>query len=111
MTENQSTPYMLLGAVTALLCSPVPIIAAFTSNISGDTRIGLFCLTASLLFFGIGEVLNHPAHAGNRYMKDGAPGRFNRFSQRKRIPCGLGNLLFIISLLLLFIGMAKIFTD
>lgn len=102
---------MLLGAVTALLCSPVPTIAAVTSTLSSNTRVGLFCLTASLLFFGIGEVLNHPAHSGNRYKKDGEPGRFNRFTQRKRIPCGLGNLLFIVSLLLFFIGITKVFTN
>lgn len=101
---------MLLGAVTALLCSPVPTIAAVTSTVSNNARIGLFCLSASLLLFGIGEVLNHPAHSGNRYKKDGEPRKFNRFSQRTRIPCGLGNLLFIISLLLFFIGMAKIIT-
>lgn len=102
---------MLLGAMTALLCSPVPIIAAVTSTIENGTRIGLFYLTVSLLFFGIGEVLNHPAHSGNRYTKDCEPGKFNRLSQRKRIPCALGNLLFIVSLLFFFIGITKFFTN
>jgi hypothetical protein len=111
MTKTQSTPYLLFGAVAALLCSPVPILVAVTSTLARDARLGLFFLTASLLSFAVGEVLNHPAHSGNRYTKDNEPGRFNRFSQRQRVPCALGNLLFIVSLLFLFIGVAKIYTN
>lgn len=106
--ENHSFSYLLLGAAVALICSPLPAILATTTSVANDTKTGLFALSMSLLLFGIGEVLNHPAHSGNRYTRDGDIGRFVRLHQRMRIPCALGNLMFIISLLLMFIGLGKI---
>ena len=106
--QNNSPQYLLWGAVVAIVLAPLPALFSQIIAPSATTRTGLFCLTFALLAFGIGETLNHPAHSGNRYIQDSEPNRFIRFTQRKRLPCTLGNLLFVFSLLLLFIGLGKI---
>lgn len=105
---NDSPQYLLWGAAIAIVLAPFPALISQIIDPSTTTRTGLFCLTFALLAFGIGETLNHPAHTGNRYIQDSEPNRFIRFAQRRRLPCALGNLLFVLSLLLFFIGIGKI---
>jgi hypothetical protein len=111
MMEKDKLPstHLLWAAVLAVASSPVPAVLSQLLEVSRDTATGLFFLTFSLLAFGIAEFVNHPAHSGNRYTHDDEPDKFNRFSQRRRVPSGLGNLLFICAILLFCMAMAKIF--
>lgn len=105
--DKQAISRLLIGAAGAILLSPIPAFFAAAATVR-EAKVGYIYLTASLLVFGIGEVLNHPAHSGNRYTKDNEAHRFYRFHQRKRFPSGAGNLMLICSILFFFIGIGKL---
>lgn len=106
--ETGTPPYPLLVAAAAIVAAPLTAVSTLLYPMSSETRFALLVLTLSLLSFGIGEALNHPAHSGNTFTYDRG-NRFNRFHQRYRSPCALGNLLLIFAIILFFICLARFF--
>ena len=60
-----------------------------------------------LLLIGLGEWINHPLQKSLTYEEKGEY-TFRRFKHRRRKPSGIGNLLEIGGLLLVFMGVAEI---
>lgn len=78
---------------------------SFFLGITGGLFYGIRQIALGIIFIGIGEWVNHPLQK-SMVMQGEKNVKFRKFTHRKRSPSGLGSLLEIIGLLLLFIGIA-----
>jgi hypothetical protein len=92
-----------------VIAGTVLIVSSFVSfpwGVSGGkiVRAGGF----SLLFFGIGEYLNHPPLARHRVAPQ-QTGNIQLSPKKKRITCGLGNLFDVLAIISVFIAASYLF--
>jgi len=91
--------FLLLGGGVLLMYS------LFTAK-EGQYFGGLQQIAAGITLIGIGEWINHPLQKSLRY-KDRQNFIFQKIRHRKRKPNGIGNILEIIGLLMIFTGLAE----
>ncbi len=95
---------LLVAAYIALLFSILVALSIVIFRPEPESITGLLKISGSLLLFGVGELINHPAQFRlEPNIKTGA--RSYRILHRERNPCTIGNLAIIVSLLLFFIGL------
>lgn len=98
--------YLFWAAICSFILAAVLGVISQTIVASSDTRRGLIIIAVSLTLFGIAEVINHPRRTSLEFNESDQS--VSRFTHRIRTPSGLGNLLFIFSLLLFCIGLARL---
>jgi len=105
-SESYSRLQPLLLAAYAVIGSAI-VISVLTFFLSPAPHIfkALYLFSASLFSLGAGELFNHPKQKiiTSETVKTGQKAKYHR----KRNSCGLGNLLDICGLLLLFIALAS----
>ncbi|THB75853.1 MAG: hypothetical protein D6B25_11145 [Desulfobulbaceae bacterium] len=78
------------------------------TSFDAQIRTGLRALGTSLLMLGIGELFNHPnLHKQLTAGTDPEMGEPITLPWRK--PCGLGNLLLVLSIIMFFISLSYLF--
>jgi len=95
-------PAMFLAACTFFCSGIFAALASLLLLSEASLRKGFLLLSISLLCLGAGELLNHPKQRSLQTGESGAGPGYSNY--RTRNPCGLGNLLIILAVLLLFGG-------
>lgn len=98
---------MLLAGYIALFAGCLVLLGLVLFTLSDHFFKGSLLLSLSLLFFGTGELFNHPKQ--KLITKKTVQLTKNREYHRTRNSCGLGNLLDICALLFFFMSMASFF--
>ncbi len=104
--EPTEFPQLLRGAIASIVATPFVVLVAVLLPLEAKQQTGLLVLAASMLCFGIGEVINHPLQTGYNLTDDEWP-ECSRFHHRHRNSCSLGNLLLIAAVLLFFVSLGK----
>lgn len=102
----EKRPLLLKLAITATAASPLFAVLAIIEH-DPEIQRAFMAVAAGLLFIGTGEILNHPLQTEIRYGDQDLPGPLEKYHHRRRNPSGLGNLLFITGMLLLFITLGR----
>ena len=97
------TSYFFLFLLTS---GVIILLLSFFFLQTGSIITGLRQIGSGVLLIGIGEWLNHPLQKSISVKKE-EDLHFHRFLHRNRSPRGIGNILEIIGLLLIFIGIGS----
>lgn len=106
--DNEKRPAFypgLLTAYVALFSGSLLLLGLALFTLANHIFKGSLLLSLSLLFFGAGELFNHPKQ--KLITKRTVQLAKNRAYHRTRNTCGLGNLLDICALLFFFMSMAS----
>lgn len=105
--ENPSfTSYTSYFFILLLVVGGVLLIFSFSTAEEGQYFGGLQQIAMGITLIGIGEWINHPLQKSVTY-KDRKNYIFQRITHRKRSPNGIGNILEIIGMLMIFTGLAE----
>ncbi len=103
--ENFATRYFYKFLI---LCGLVWFILSFFLGPQEAVFSGYRLMATGVIFLGIGEWLNHPLQVSLELPSKASP-EARRQKHRKRNPSTLGNLFEIIALLLICVGISKVF--
>ena len=105
--ENSSlTSYTSYFFILLLIAGGVLLIFSFYTAEEGQYFSGLQQIAMGITLIGIGEWINHPLQKSIAY-KDRKNFIFHHITHRKRSPNGIGNILEIIGVLMIFTGLAE----
>lgn len=98
--------YLSYFFIVLLLTGVMLLIYAFTTAEESRFFGGLQQIAMGIILIGIGEWINHPLQKSVA-VKDKKDFIFHRITHRKRRPNGIGNIVEIIGLLMVFTGFAE----
>lgn len=97
--------YLSYFFILLLLAGVILLIYAFVSAEDGQYFGELQQIAMGITLIGLGEWINHPLQKSVA-VKDRTNFIFQRIKHRKRKPNGIGNILEIVGLLMIFTGFA-----
>ena len=107
--NNQGPVILLFLFILMILCGVVLLFASFilplTNNLDAK---GLRAIGLSFLFFGAGELINHPPQK-KRHASSLNKTNSETVYRRARNPCSLGNLFDVFGLISLFVALSFFF--
>ncbi|MDJ0621436.1 MAG: hypothetical protein QNJ17_00640 [Desulfocapsaceae bacterium] len=109
ISENKDSTiqrYLSYFFILLLLAGVVLLIFSFVTAEEGKYFGGLQQIAMGITLIGLGEWINHPLQKSVA-VEDKKNFIFQRIKHRKRRPNGIGNLLEIVGLLLVFTGFAE----
>lgn len=98
--------YLSYFFILLLLAGVLLLVYAFVTAEEGVYFNGLQQIAMGITLIGLGEWINHPLQKSVA-VKDKKNFIFQRIKHRKRRPNGIGNILEIIGLLMVFTGFAE----